>query len=205
MKSRVLLATLILLLATACNSTFEVGLEHPTDGPAVGGPTITAVLPTLTSPQPSQTVQVATETGAPAQAGVVDTVRIFLIAVDDNGQGGQAVGCGDSVIPVEVQIPATQGVLRAALETLLSIRTQYYGESGLYNALYQSDLQVESASVEAGRATVYLTGTLTMGGECDAPRVQAQLEQTVLQFPDVTEAVIFINGEPLAEVLSLRG
>jgi len=35
--------------------------------------------------------------------------------------------------------------------------------------------------------------------------VQAQLEYTVLQFPTVTEAAIFINGKPLAEVLSLKG
>jgi len=44
-----------------------------------------------------------------------------------------------------------------------------------------------------------------MGGECDTPRVQAQLEQTVLQFPTVTDAAIFINGRPLADVLSLKG
>jgi hypothetical protein len=44
-----------------------------------------------------------------------------------------------------------------------------------------------------------------MGGECDTPRVRAQLEQTILQFPTVTEADIFINGKPLADVLSLKG
>jgi hypothetical protein len=43
-----------------------------------------------------------------------------------------------------------------------------------------------------------------MGGECDSPRVQAQLEQTVLQFPSVTDVAIFINGKPLAEALSLK-
>jgi hypothetical protein len=64
---------------------------------------------------------------------------------------------------------------------------------------------VESTSIDAGKASVYLTGSLIMGGECDAPRVQAQLEQTILQFPDVTAAAIFINGKPLADVLSLKG
>jgi hypothetical protein len=44
-----------------------------------------------------------------------------------------------------------------------------------------------------------------MGGECDTPRVQAQLEQTVRQFPNVTEVNIFINGKPIADVLSLKG
>jgi hypothetical protein len=132
-------------------------------------------------------------------------VQIFLIAVNDNGQTGTPVGCGDSAVPVQVEIPTTQGVLKAALVALLSIKDQYYGQSGLYNALYQSDLRVESISIAGGKASVYLAGTLKMGGECDTPRVQAQLEQTILQFPTVTEVAIFINGKPLAEVLSLKG
>ena len=111
-------------------------------------------------------------------------VNIFLIALEDNGASGPAVGCGDSAVAVQVEIPNTQGVLRAAMEALLSIKTQYYGESGLYNALYQSDLQV--------------------GGECDAPRIQAQLEQTVRQFPTITDVVIYINDKLLQDVLSLK-
>jgi spore germination protein GerM len=64
---------------------------------------------------------------------------------------------------------------------------------------------VETVSIVGSKASVYLIGTLLMGGECDVPRVQAQLEQTVLQFPTVTEVAIYINGKPLAEVLSLKG
>jgi hypothetical protein len=52
--------------------------------------------------------------------------------LEDGGQAGQEVGCGDSAVPVQVVVPHTQGVLRAALEALLSIQDQYYGESGLY-------------------------------------------------------------------------
>ena len=109
------------------------------------------------------------------------------------------MGCGDSVVPVQVEIPTTQGVLKAALQALLSVKDQYYGQSGLYNALYQSDLQVENVSIDNnGKASIYLTGSLVMGGECDTPRVRAQVEQTVLQFPAVKEVAIFINGKPLA-------
>ena len=122
----------------------------------------------------------------------------------DNGKTGIPVGCGDSAVPVQVEIPPTQGVLKAALGALLSIKNQSYGQSGLYNALYQSNLQVDSISIDGGKASVYLTGTLIMGGECDVPRIQTQLEQTVLQFPTVKEAAIFINGKSLADVLSLK-
>jgi hypothetical protein len=41
--------------------------------------------------------------------------------------------------------------------------------------------------------------------DAGAPRVQAQLKQTVLQFPAVTGVAIFINGKPLRDVLSLKG
>jgi hypothetical protein len=213
MKSRILSAVLVLLSITACNGTIEVGLEHSSTGipslavtpTTVLVPTNTFVQPTSTDPQPSPTVQAPTETGFSTDAPTQNMVQILLIAVDDNGQTGIPVGCGDSAVPVQVEIPPTQGVLKAALAALLSVKDQYYGQSGLYNALYQSDLQVESVSIDGGKASVYLTGTLQMGGECDSPRVQAQLEQTVLQFSTVTEAAIFINGKPLADVLSLKG
>jgi len=138
---------------------------------------------------------------APAQ----NTVKIFLIGVNDNGQSGAPVGCGDSAVATQVNIPPTTGTLKAALNALLSIKDRFYGQSGLYNALYQSNLQLESASINNGIASVYLSGALSMGGECDTPRVQAQLEQTILQFPSVTKADIFVNGKPLQEVLSLKG
>jgi uncharacterized protein (DUF1697 family) len=93
--------------------------------------------------------------------------------------------------------------LKAALEALLSVKDQYYRQSGQSNALYQSDLQVESVSLNnSGKASVYLTGNLIMDSECDTPRVQAQLEQTVMQFPTVTSVAVFINGKSLSDVLS---
>ncbi len=58
------------------------------------------------------------------------TVKIFLVATGDNGVSGKMIGCGDSLVPVTQQIVPTQGVLRAALEILLGIQQQYYGQSG---------------------------------------------------------------------------
>jgi Sporulation and spore germination len=210
LKSRILSAVLILLFITACNGTFEVGIEHsPASTAGLAATSMTApdtlVPPVPTNSPLSPTAQALIETPVPTDLPTQHTVQIFLIAVNDNGQTGILVGCGDSAVPVQIETPPTQGVLKAALVALLSVKDQFYGQSGLYNALYQSDLQVETVSIDSGKASVYLTGTLIMGGECDAPRVQAQLEQTVLQFPTVTEAAIFINGKPLADVLSLKG
>lgn len=132
-------------------------------------------------------------------------MRIFLIALEDNGQSGKKIGCDDSVIPVQVTIPPTQAVLRAALEALISLKDQFYGQSGLYNALYQSNLQLEGVTIEGGKAIINLSGTLMLGGVCDNPRVEAQIEETALQFATVSEVAVFVNGKSLEEILSLKG
>ncbi len=158
--------------------------------------------PTL--PPISAPTEVSPPTAEATAPPTVDRVQIYLIALEDAGKSGPAVGCGDSAIAVEVPVEPTAAPLQAAFTALLSIKEQFYGQSGLYNALYQSDLHVEQATVENGVATVYLAGTMMLGGECDNPRVEAQLLQTALQFPDVSEAHIFVNGASLEEALSLK-
>lgn len=214
MKTRLLLTFSVLLFISACSNTFEVGIEHsptetlissasPTEVPA---PLVTNAPIATTDSVPSPDMTATTDVQVLPAAPSKQMVKIFVIAVDDKGQSGIPVGCGDSAVPVIVEIPPTQGVLKAALEALLSVKDQYYGQSGLYNALYQSNLQVENVSIDnSGKASVYLTGNLIMGGECDTPRVQAQFEQTILQFPTIKTVSIFINGKPLADVLSLKG
>jgi hypothetical protein len=120
------------------------------------------------------------------------------------GLGDGSVGCNDSVVAVRRDVPRTPAPLTAALNLLLSQKSQYYGESGLYNALYQSNLRIASISRAGSAWTIRLTGSLTIGGVCDAPRVQAQLEQTALQFSTVQSVRYFVNGQALETVLSGR-
>ncbi len=134
----------------------------------------------------------------------VSQVNLYLIAVGDAGAQGRPIGCDDSLVAVRIDIPPTTTPLTAAYQRLLALNAREFGESGFYNALYQSDLQLQSATVENGTATVRLTGTLRLGGVCDNPRVEAQLEETALQFPTVDRVNVFINGEPLEDVLSLQ-
>jgi len=124
--------------------------------------------------------------------------RFYLISLNNGG----AIGCGDSLAPVTVEIPATYGILRASLEKLLALHTQYYGESGLYNALYQSQLSVDDVRIDNRVATIRLSGQIVLGGVCDSPRVQAQLEQAARQFSTVDQVKIYINGKLLQDVLS---
>jgi LysM repeat protein len=125
-------------------------------------------------------------------------VRIFLVSTDDGGP----IGCGDTLVAVTQEIPSTRGVLRAALERLLSLHSAYYGESGLYNALYQSQLAIEDVRIDNRVATIRLTGQVVLGGVCDTPRVTAQLEQLALQFSTVDQVKIYINGTLLENALN---
>ncbi len=138
---------------------------------------------------------------APTSAGTT-RVKIFLVAIDDNGKSGKKIGCGDSVVAVERSIPATQTPLAAALTELLSIRDRTYGQSGLYNALYQSTLKVDSAIIANGKATINISGKTQLGGVCDNPRFKAQIEETALQFSTITQVAVFINNIPIDQVLS---
>ncbi len=209
MRIRFIVALLLLAALTACGGKIEIGFEPAqTDTPALNAtlpPTSTIQASALPPTFPAATLPAPTATTAPTEGkSGPQMVEIYLIAMEDNGISGFPVGCGDSAVAVDVQIAPTQGVLKAALQALLAIKDQYYGQSGLYDALYQSDLQVDSVTITNGKATVNLSGSLLQGGECDSPRVQAQLERTVLQFPSVTSVEIYLNGRPLSEVLSLK-
>jgi hypothetical protein len=133
------------------------------------------------------------------------TVRIYFVAVGDNGISGRKIGCGDSLVPVVRRLTPTSMPLTAAYRLLLNDHHMHDGQSGLYNALYQSRLRLQSATVVAGTARVRLTGTMQLNGECDNPRVGAQLRQIALQFPTVHRVEISINGVPLWKRLSLKG
>lgn len=130
-------------------------------------------------------------------------IKIFLVALEDNGQTGKMIGCGDSIVSVDRGEKNTQEPIKTALEELFSIKEQFYGQSGLYNALAQSNLKVDQASLDNNKATVYLSGTYSLSGTCDNPRFEAQIKETVLQF--ASEVKVFLNNKPLEEVLSGKG
>lgn len=131
------------------------------------------------------------------------TIKVFLIALDDQGQYGKLVGCGDSVVSVERIITATnQPPIQEALNELFLVRDQYVASPGYHNALTGSNFKVDKVSIENGKAIVNLSGTYSLAGACDNPRFKAQIEETILQFPSIKEASIFINNISLDKILS---
>lgn len=157
-----------------------------------------ATAPDIQSPDVSQNGN--QDTGDP----ITKPLTLYYIAINDAGQSGDKIGCDDSIVPVKTAEVTTDDVIKSTFERLLADKNQYYGQSGLYNALYRSNLVYVSSAVVDDTVTVTLTGNLSLGGECDNPRVQAQLESAAKSAAGVRKAMIMLNDKPLSEALSLQ-
>jgi hypothetical protein len=194
----------LLLITAACLPGFSLTISatqtpHVITATIPFPPTATAIPPSPLPPIPIPSTPQPTSQGP-------DHVKIYLVAMGDNGVSGKLIGCGDSLVPVEVKIAPTLGVLKAALNELFKLEgKENYGESGLYNALYQSHLSIADVAVIDGEAQIYLKGSLMLGGVCDNPRIEEQLKAIALQFDTVNRVSVYINGESLAKILNLKG
>lgn len=136
------------------------------------------------------------------------TLQVGLIALEDNGKSGPLVGCGDSLVFVNQTVTGTltaEEKVQAALEALFAIKDSTYGESGLYNALDEAELTVDSVHLEDSQLDVALSGTLSSGGVCDDPRIVEQIKETAENNAGVDSALtvkVTINGKALEEQLS---
>jgi hypothetical protein len=141
----------------------------------------------LTSWEPTPTVSEGRE------------VKVYLIALDDNGRRGKRVGCNDSLVPVTRTVSAAAVPLKAAVEELLSLPREY--EGGLGNYWFGENLRVESVQLRSGVATIRLRGKVYVAGVCDEPRIEGQIRETARQFRGVRSVRVFVNGRRLADVI----
>jgi LysM repeat protein len=137
----------------------------------------------------------------PLPGNVFTNVKVALIELNSGG----SVGCGDSVVLVDRPVAPTRAPLTAAINELLSIKQRDYGQSGLTNILYASNLHVQNITIVNGHANIWLTGNVSLAGECDDPRAVAQFEETAKQFSTVQTASVYINGVLLQTLLSGKG
>lgn len=124
-------------------------------------------------------------------------VKIFFIALEDDGKSGKKIGCNDSAVGVGWRITPTLSPMKKALEALLSVKDQHYGQSGLYNALSSANLQADDVRIENGKATINLSGSYEFTGVCEDARFIAQIEETAMQFNEVKNVEIILNGRSL--------
>ncbi|HEX3553694.1 MAG TPA: hypothetical protein VIA62_10760 [Thermoanaerobaculia bacterium] len=131
-------------------------------------------------------------------------VQVYVIALNDHSASGRAAGCGESAVPMEVDLPAPAPALQGALSALLTLQDGAETR-GLYNALAHSPLKLDRIDRTGPEVRVYLSGYVELGSDCDGSRILSQLTATALQFHDLRHAQFFLDGKPLPEVLPGKG
>lgn len=138
----------------------------------------------------------------PAEAQAHVKLKTYYVALSKGDTLGKEIGCGDSLVAIESKPVVSSDVVGDAMKLLLENHDMTVGKDGLYNALYQSDLDYGSSDMSGDTVKVALTGTLVQGGTCDSPRIKAQLEETAMIASGAKKAEITLNDTPLDEVLS---
>jgi hypothetical protein len=127
--------------------------------------------------------------------------KIYMIAEGDKGKQGKKFGCDDSLVAIERQV-VSGSTLSDVYQDFLDVRDQKFEDTDLINALYQSDLHLDSASIQAHTAHIFLSGTLKKpADDCERQRIQAVLEEPAKQFEGVKEVDLKINNIALEEAL----
>ncbi len=168
----------------------------PSSAPA-GPPPAPGPGPTQ-QPQPTQEPQ---PTGLPEQTA---PLTVYYVAVGDNGVSGPKIGCGDSLVATTTAPVKFTDQVRPSVETLLANKKRDVGLSGLINVLYQSNLAYLGGELNGSTISIWLSGNFMLGGVCDIPRAKAQLEYTAMAASGATSALVYVNGRPIDEVLSLK-
>lgn len=196
----------------APRGTSEPFQEPTTETPRSGGTSGVSPAATASSSpgtalpsEPSPTQGAALPAGNPQPTGGQQSGTAYFVLLDDGGSGGVRFGCNDSLVSVPLAAPLANEPLQSALLALLPGSSGGgSAPDGLYNALASSTLSFVSGYFDGSTVVVNLSGSLSPGGTCDIPRIEAQLTQTAVTAVGAIRAEIYVNGRRLAEVLSLR-
>jgi hypothetical protein len=124
-----------------------------------------------------------------------ETATIYLVMQGEALSLSPTFGCDDVLVPVEVDVvkrDTVEGRVVAAINRLVG-----YQHPTLANALRNANLSIQSVTVSGNTTTVNLTGSLSLGGACDEPRVVEQLTATVRGVTGTAQVVFTRNGGPL--------
>lgn len=128
-------------------------------------------------------------------------VKVYLVAVGDNGKAGRKIGCDDSLVAVTRTIRRTPAPLKAALHELLSTPSETGENPKLQNFWKGKNLKVRSVSIRKSTATIHISGEVFVAGVCDQPRIESQIEETARQFPTVKRVKVFIGKRTLQDAI----
>ncbi len=152
-------------------------------------------LPVFT-PHPTPTI-------IPSPTPKAKGVRYFLIALNTGG----TVGCGDSLIPVFIDVPRLSGPAtdtRKALHSLFKLKVKDSG--GLYNPLHNAHLAVKNVTYNetTGDVVVNLSGSIPKPkDECEYHRVRNVLWETIRSYPGVKSLSIWIGSRHVGDLIAV--
>jgi hypothetical protein len=173
----------------------------------LAGCTVGDVSPSPTANESATAPPTRTETAQPTTPGPEPTaapLTIFLVLIGDDGASGEPIGCGDSLVPVTTEPIATDDPLRASILRLLEAPEGEVIDQPYYTAVPGGTLDyVDGRLEDDGTVTVELTGAPLPGGECDDPRIIAQLERTAMFATGASDATVLVDGVPIEEFLRL--
>ena len=132
-------------------------------------------------------------------------IKVYLIAVADDGYQGKRIGCGDSLVEVTRTINKSATPLKAALEELLAMPRVYERDptkGNLGNYVFGPDLKVKSVSISKGTAIIRFSGQISVAGICDQPRITEQINATAKQFPTVKRVKVYVGNRTLRYAIS---
>lgn len=185
---------------TSTHTPLPSPTSPPTDTPE---PTLTFTQPPPTdTPLPPPTEAPTIPPQPTATLSKDQAVLVYYINKNEKGQ----FGCGEALWYVKTHFPKTGNIMVDVTNALKIILTYHSDTIGtLYNPGYASNLTVKNVDFNSGQIKVFLTGEYVKTKDpCDAARFKDQLRFTIKQFPGVTSIVIYINGTPIADVLSRK-
>lgn len=139
---------------------------------------------------------------SPARAGQPASFDLYFVTLNPAHPPGEPIGCGD-VLVHERQAITKDATPRSPLERAVRAQLTAKPPAGAINRVADLHIALRSISTHDGQATVVLE-PFSMGGECDAPRVAAQLTRLVEQFKAFDRVNLMVGDRTLAQYLSLR-
>lgn len=166
----------LLIFAAACGDDDDAATPTPTEPTPTGEPAATATPGETATPTPQVTPQ-ATPTDEPSTM----ELNVYFMR-------------GEGVATVLRELPASEGVARAAMEALLEGPTGDEAETGLTTAIPEGTELLDIA-IEDRVAIVDLSGDFESGGGTLSMRSRlAQVVYTLTQFPTVDGVQFRLDG-----------
>ncbi len=130
------------------------------------------------------------------------TFDVYFYIPEDNGENGIAIGCNDSLSPMQNTVYTNDDPLWSAIHALLTVEQDMVQAFGLETALADSTLEIDYIEDKNTYTVIALTGIVDLEEECDKLRFENQLLYTARQFFPNNNFIIVINDTTLSEFIN---